>query len=153
MTSAAAPTRTVEDMLTWRLAVAGRLLRCHADARLTELGVAGPGLGLLLRLAEEEGLSQIELARRQRVEPPTVSRMVSRLARDGLVELRIEHADRRTTRVALTERGREVAAAGRVIVDEIEGRVFEGLDEADRDRLAGILDELIAVLARRAVTQ
>jgi DNA-binding MarR family transcriptional regulator len=144
-----APAQSLEELLTWQLAVAGRLLRCHADARLTRLHVAGPALGLLLRLAEEDGLSQIELARRQRVEAPTVSRMVSRLVRDELVELRPHEADRRTTRVVLTERGREIATAGRLVVDEIEGRVFEGLGEADRGRLAGILDELIDVLARR----
>src|SRR6266851_3740631 len=110
----------LDDLLIYRLAVAGRLLRGWVDARLAAEDVGAQGLGLLLRLMERDGLSQIELARRQRVEAPTVCRMVDRLVRDGLVE-RLPHPDdRRASRVVLTEEGRRAAERGMAVVADLE---------------------------------
>ena len=88
-------TARLDDLLATRLAVAGRLLRTQADAELSHLGVGAQSLGALLRLAEDDGLTQAELSRRQRVEAPTMCRMIDRLERDGLVERRADPADRR----------------------------------------------------------
>ncbi len=82
----------LDAMAVHRLAVAGRLLRSRADADLSDLGVGGPGIGVLLRLVEEDGLTQAELSRRQRVEAPSMCRLVDRLERDGLVERRADPA-------------------------------------------------------------
>lgn len=60
-------------------------MRTHADARLAHvLPVGAQALGLLMRLAERDGVTQADLARLQRVEAPSMCRMVDRLARDGL---------------------------------------------------------------------
>jgi DNA-binding MarR family transcriptional regulator len=130
-------------MLATRLAVAGRLLRTQADAELSHLGVGAQSLGTLLRLAEDDGLTQAELSRRQRVEAPAMCRMIDRLERDGLVERRADPSDRRATRVSLSPAGREVAARGGAIVDALERRAFEGLDADERRRLGDLLGRVL----------
>lgn len=139
--------RTLDDLLVHRMAVAGRLVRAQADAELSEVGVAGPGCGVLLRLAGQDGLTQAEIARRQRVEPPTMCRTVDRLVRDGLVERRPDPDDRRATRVHLTPEGRRAADAGGVVVEAIEARAFTALDDAERAILAALLGRVIDALA------
>ena len=134
----------LDDDLGWRLAVAGRLIRTWADARLTEEGIGGQGLALLLWLAEERALTQVELARRQRVEGPSVCRMVDRLERDGLVERRPHPGDRRATEVHLTAAGEEVAARGRAAVDALASEVFAPLDDDERRVLGELLARVIA---------
>lgn len=122
-------------------------VRTMADAQLGDVGVAAPACGVLLRLAAEDGLTQAEIARRQRVEAPTMCRTVDRLVRDGLVERRPDPVDRRATRVHLTREGRRAAAAGAEVVEDIEARAFTGLDDAERRALAGLLGRVIDRLA------
>ena len=148
MATATPPSSPALDrLLTHRLAVAGRLVRTLADAELGDVGVAAPACGVLLRLAGEDGLTQAEIARRQRVEAPTMCRTVDRLVRDGLVERRPDAADRRATRVHLTPEGRRAAAAGAEVVDALEARAFAGLDAAERRALADLLGRVIERLA------
>jgi MarR family transcriptional regulator for hemolysin len=129
----------LNDRLAHRLGVAGRLLRTTADAELSVVGLSGPGLAVLRSLSEEDGLTQAELARRLRLEPPSMCRMIDRLARDGTVARNPDPDDRRVTRVRLTPGGRALAEQGMAIVDGIEERIFAGLDADERDQLAELL--------------
>ena len=134
---------TVEALLSWRLVVAGRLVRTMADARLSGQAGGAPALGALLRLADEDGISQAELARRQRVEAPSMCRMVDRLERDGLVRRDRDDLDRRVIRVRITTEGRDVASAGRESVADLEARAFEALTADERQTLADLLGRLL----------
>lgn len=136
-----------DQLLARKLAVAGRLLRTAADARLASHGVAAAGVGVLMRLIDEDGLSQTRLARLQSVEAPTMCRLVDRLERDGFVERRADPADRRTTRVYLTGRGREVATHGDRMVAELEKVAFADLDPGEAAVLGALLDRVIMRLA------
>jgi DNA-binding MarR family transcriptional regulator len=63
---------------------------------------------LLLALSAEDGLSQRELAARIHNKPATLTVMVDRMEKTGLVERRPDPDDQRVTRVYLTDKGREV---------------------------------------------
>jgi MarR family transcriptional regulator, transcriptional regulator for hemolysin len=136
-----------DQLLARRLAVAGRLLRTAADAELAEHGVAAAGVGVLLRLVDQDGLSQAQLARLQSVEAPTMCRLIDRLVRDGMVERQADPQDRRATRVHLTPQGRETAAAGGAVVAGIEERAFADLEEDEARTLAALLDRVIERMA------
>lgn len=75
----------------------------ESPARLSALSVlvfGGPrAIG---RLARDEGVSA-----------PSMTRLVAGLERDGLVTRTADKADRRSRRIAATERGREILVAGR----------------------------------------
>lgn len=134
---------SLDDRLAHRLGMAGRLVRTLADVELSELGLGAPALGVLLRLVEDDGLTQAELSRRQRVEAPTMCRMVDRLARDGFVERLPDSSDRRATRVRLTGKGSAAAERGAAVVDAIERHAFAGLDAAERRQLTDLLGRVI----------
>ncbi|WP_217923331.1 MarR family winged helix-turn-helix transcriptional regulator [Miltoncostaea oceani] len=138
----------LEDLLGWRLSVAGRLMRSRADQVLA--GVApttAQGIGVLMRLAERDGTTQTDLARLQRVEPPSMCRMVDRLERDGLVERRPRPGDRRAVAVHLTDAGRDAAAAGAATAAAIDDAVFRGLSPDERRTLAALLGRVLTELA------
>ena len=139
MASATPPLTVLNDWLAHRLGVAGRLLRTTADAELSGLGLSAPGLAVLRLLSEEDGLTQAELARRLRLEPPSMCRMIDRLAREDSVERHPDPADRRATRVRLTPGGRTLAERGTAVIGGIEERIFAGLDADERDQLAELL--------------
>ncbi|HXV33344.1 MAG TPA: MarR family transcriptional regulator [Gaiellaceae bacterium] len=89
----------------------------------------------LVPLFEEDGLRLGELARRARLSKQTMTELVRRLERDGLVERRPDPTDGRAALVFLTPRTRAFGpvAAG----------VLLALDRLVRDRLGGErVDEL-----------
>jgi len=76
------------------------------------------------------------LARDEGVAAPTMTRLIAALERDGLVSRTTDPEDRRTQRIAATERGREILIAGRArrvaALEALLGRV----PERDRRALA-----------------
>ncbi len=60
---------------------------------------------LLMQLGEEDGLTQTQLAERLCIEPPTLTKMLSRLEKTKLLEKRRDLKDARMCRIYLTEKG------------------------------------------------
>ena len=117
------------ELLAERFAAAG-----YRDVR--------PSYGsVLLPLYEEDGLRIGELARRSHLSKQTMTEMIRRLERDGLVDRRLDPADRRASRIFLTARSHRFNPVAEATLSE--------LDQLARTRLsAGRLDEL-----RRALTE
>lgn len=126
----------------------GRLVRTQADVRLgREAPTGAQGVGVLMHLLELDGLTQATPARVQRVEPPSMCRMIDRLERDGLVERRRSPGDRRSTRVHLTAAGREAAHRGSAHARALDDEIFAELSDSERESLSEMLSRVLARLA------
>jgi DNA-binding MarR family transcriptional regulator len=90
-------------------------------------------------------LTPRELAEAERVQPPTMTRIVSRLEERGLVQ-RIPHpTDRRQVVLSTTESGRSVLAVNRRARDAWLGSQIEALSAEERETLrlaAQIVDRI-----------
>ncbi|MCJ7738062.1 MAG: MarR family transcriptional regulator [Anaerolineae bacterium] len=87
------------------------LCRVHysrAHALLEAIGLHRGQPPVLHALWEQEGLSQSELAARIHVTAPTLSRMIQRMAKAGLLTTEDDPADHRVSRVYLTDAGRAI---------------------------------------------
>lgn len=87
-----------------------------------------------------------ELARAEGVRPPTMTRLVQGLARDGLVERAPDPSDRRLVRLRATADGERVLREGRQRRVAQLAAALATLDAADRARLADAVDVLERVL-------
>jgi DNA-binding MarR family transcriptional regulator len=96
---------------------------------------------VLLPLYEEDGLRMGELARRAGLSKQTMTTMVQRLERDGLVERRDDPLDARAARIFLTPRSRAFEPVVAEVLRELGGLVRKRLD-------AGRVAELEAGLRR-----
>ena len=132
------------------LADASRLLRRAFDARAREIGVTRPQWQVLSLLVRHEGINQGGLAELLEVEPITVCRMVDRLQEADLVERRPDPADRRSWRLFLTEKARELLQQLRPVADAMLEQALDGVSENDRIALVSTLDRIRANLSRRA---
>jgi DNA-binding MarR family transcriptional regulator len=82
--------------------------KAHRNLVAAKLANFGLHVGqelLLMHLWEENGLPQSELTERLHVEPPTVTRMLNRLEKSGLLERRRDADDARVCRIYLTSAG------------------------------------------------
>jgi DNA-binding MarR family transcriptional regulator len=98
-------------------------------------------------------MRQAELARALHLEAPTVSRMLNRMERAGLVERRADRHDGRVIRVVATPRAQLLDAVVRRAALEVEGILDSALGEAGtealRASLAAATQALTASSARR----
>ncbi len=86
------------------LKVVGQFLRRVTDADIARSGLTAPQISVLDVLAETDGLSLKELSDRVALSHSTVSGIVDRLQRRGLVHRQQDAIDRRFTRIFLAER-------------------------------------------------
>src|SRR5207248_667831 len=77
----------------------------HTDACLRRFGITADQLVLLVVLAEGDGITQQELARRASSDPNTIRAMLLLLERNGLVKRNKHPVDKRSHQVYLTSKG------------------------------------------------
>jgi DNA-binding MarR family transcriptional regulator len=106
-----------------------------------------PSLRAALATIEHHGpITPSELAEREAVKRPTVTRVVARLEERGLVSRSADPTDRRSSLVAVTAEGRALLAVDRERKDHFLARRLATLDADDRaalERAATVLERLL----------
>jgi len=137
------------------LAVRLRLVIARTARRLRQEGGAelSPSQTAALSTIDRHGpLTPSELAVREGIQRPTVTRIVSLLEERGLVQRTRDPHDRRSSLVALSPAGRELLMRGRTRKNAYLARRLRELDADDRaalERAAGILERLLEEEGRR----
>src|SRR5258706_12540781 len=96
----------------------------------------------LWHLWREDRLPQSQMVERMCVEPVSVSKMLDRLERTGLVERRPDSEDSRISRVYLTEQGHRSQRAVRDIWTDLEQRIVAGLEFLVRDMVGRLVPQV-----------
>ncbi len=78
------------------------------ERQCTALKLGAGARRVMYHLSLEEGVTQLSLVRATGLKAPTISLILQKMERDGLVNRRTDDLDMRMTRVTLTERGREI---------------------------------------------
>jgi MarR family transcriptional regulator, organic hydroperoxide resistance regulator len=86
---------------------------------------------VVYRLAIEQGITQAQLAEALCVDASTVTKMLQRLERDGVVERRADPEDARVQRVYLTPNGTRLVQPVVDIWRGAEARLMAGMTEAE----------------------
>lgn len=110
-------------------------------------GHAGHAQERVLAIVRERGgMSQRELLDLLDVRSASLSEVLAKLERNGLIARRRDDADRRGFTVAVTDKG-EAACSGQAgLSGENAATLFVGLDPAERETLGRLLAKLVASL-------
>ena len=114
-----------------------RLLKTLADQRARQFGMTRAQWGVLVRLDRSEGLKQSELAEILDLQPISLTRLLDRLAQNGLIERRPDPNDRRANRLFLMPAARPL---------------LEKLSELSNDLMATVLENVPAKSVERMLT-
>ena len=124
-------TQRWNELLAERFAAAG-----FGDVR--------PSYGsVLLPLYEEDGLRMGELGRRARLSKQTMTEMIRRLERDGLIERRPDPSDARASLIFLTARSRSFEPVAAAVLAELDRLVRGRLEPRRVVELRAALAELV----------
>ena len=107
----------------------------HAlSAALSDLNLSAAEINALANLGEGGTLSVRQLSERAGTRASTLTGLLDRLENRGYLVREVDPADRRSFRLPLTDQGREVAAAARAAITDLERTALSRLDAA---QLAG----------------
>ena len=129
-----------------------RMLKTYADQRARQFGISRAQWTVLMRLDRFEGLKQSELAEVLDLQPISLTRLLDRLAENGLIERRPDPNDRRANRLYLTPAARPLLKQLSELGEDMMATVLESIDEPARAHLLSdldtITDSLRAAIAR-----
>lgn len=113
------------------------------------LGLTGPQVSALKILEAVGDLSLSELSGRMSAKNSTITGIVDRMERDGLVVRERSQTDRRVVLIRATPRGLEIAQSVPVTAMEVFTRALRSLPRDDRAQL----NRILAVLADQVRTE
>jgi DNA-binding MarR family transcriptional regulator len=125
--------------VTHRLVQAAKANRVRCGAHLARIGLHPGQDSVLKSLSEEDGQTMSELALTLAVQPPTVTKMITRLAAHGYVVRQASDRDGRLARVFLTDEGRALVKDIDKLWKKLEKEALAGIDEKDRKKLRKLL--------------
>ncbi len=108
-------------------------------------------LGVLLSLWSEDNLKASELGRRAGLEPSSMTGLLDRMERDGLLERTPDPMDRRASRICLTKSGIEAEKGSMETVNVLLDKVFADISEKDIETTKSVLRKVLANCSREDI--
>lgn len=112
------------------------------DKSMKEIGLHSGQVFILISLWENDGQSQIELAKNLNLSPPTINKMIKSLGNNGFVTTRRGIADGRIVRVFLTEKGTEIKGPVEAQWHRLEAQSFAALTDTEKLMLYQLFQKL-----------
>jgi DNA-binding MarR family transcriptional regulator len=137
-------------LLATRLRLVAMRLARRLRQQSSDGDVSPSMLSVLVSLDASEVVTLSELADIERVQPPTISRVIARLEERGLVSREADREDRRVARVRLTSSGARFVARSRRRKNAYLVRRLQGLDQEELAKLEAALPVLEKLLGDRA---
>lgn len=131
--------KTDQESISFLLSMIGKAQRARSNEALSEVGLYAGQERVLVELSEQDELTQSQLVECLCVQPPTVSKMLDRMEKTGLVQRREDAEDSRITRVCLTDQGRSANQEVCSVWKNMEAQIVDGLSLEERIILRRLL--------------
>jgi len=134
---------TIEEQFSVVLHNSAHAYKQALDRRLTDLSVSQTGWMTIAFIARsDEPLSQIELAKRVGVEPPSMVPMIDRLVRHGLVSRQPSTVDKRVMFVLLTKSGAALYKKIQIEADRFRATLLSKVNKKDLNLIVKFLEQI-----------
>lgn len=117
-----------------------------AQAEFSKLGLHAGQERVLLCLTDQESVGQSDLVNHLCVEPPTVTKMLQRMEKAGLVERYQDDQDGRAARVNATAQGRSLQQPIMEVWDGLEKQMLAHMTESEQMLLRRLLMQVLVNL-------
>ena len=121
---------------------ASRHMRTFLTNALSTSGVYAGQDGVILALAESDGLTAGAIAEKLGVKPPTMTRTLARMEAQGFLRREPDSADGRQMRVVLTDEGRQHVGAIELAIKATENFALDGLSDKELKQFLKVLRKI-----------
>lgn len=129
------PQMPINRELAFTIVDVARMLKTYADQSARQFGISRAQWGVLIRIDRTEGLKQSELAEILDLQPISLTRLLDRLAGNGLIERRADPNDRRANRLYLLPAARPMLDQLAELGSDLMATVLEGLEPKSIERM------------------
>ncbi len=133
---------TLSDILD-ALRIIVHALQSGSRSSLEQVGLTGAQLFVLEKLRESDSMSVNELAEATHTRQSTVSVVVSKLVKKGMVSRVRSGEDARVQQLSITKRGAAKLEGAPETVQDRLVKALKTMRNADRDTLASLLERLL----------
>ncbi len=119
-------TKPLEETISYQLVQLCKAHRAAANEILAETGLYVGQEMVLCSLWQTCGLTQSDLAKQLCVEAPTITRMLQRMERAGLIARCTDDEDARISRVHITEKGQALKTTIEEAWEKLETKALAG---------------------------
>ncbi len=117
----------------------------HFAATVGQAGVTPGWFGLMVIVANNEGLSQTRLARALGIDGSTMVAMIDRLEENGWIRRQRSAVDRRSHALYLTDAGTDLLVRLTPLVEAHEAELAQDLSADDKQSLLSLLAKIAQV--------
>ena len=138
------------NQLCFPVYAASRLITREYQPFLDKLGITYPQYLVLMILWEKDGLPVNDIAKKLMLNTNTITPLLKRMEKDGIIRRKRSGEDERKVIVQLTGKGRELQEEAALIPEQLAARLMEReLMIDDLVRLKGMLDSMIRSLSKQ----
>ncbi len=128
-----------EECIFFQLAKASQSATRYWSRMVETLGITAAQAMVMNFLGEEDGILSRELGERTGLDSATLTGLIDRLEKMGLVERQPVHGDRRAISICLTEEGRALTLSLRNLMIEANETFLLGVRASDEARFRDLL--------------
>ncbi len=137
--------KNIREQAVERFICVDRLHRKVFDCTAAKMGMhRGQHMVLVCLLHMPEPPNQAKLAKELGISQPAMASMLNRLEEGGYIRREADPSDRRNTIIVITENGRNILEATRVLFNSIDMSMFEGMGD---DMLSSLVESMTVMEA------
>ena len=135
------------DNLVRQIGLLYRTMMKALETETAPLGIGSGRISYLFMLYINEGLTQQEMANRLQADKGAVARTLAQLEDQGYVSRRRDPADKRVTRVYLTDKSKALQGDLENAVERVITRLKENIAVDEQDNINAQLKQMLAALS------
>ena len=120
------------------------------DEDISSYGITPQQMIVIKLIAHHGGMQNSELCKEMNLSKGTVSGIIKRLEKKGLVKRKEMEQDRRNEKIVFTEKGLEFANLIRYVMQKTFDNIFKNSSQEDIQRYIQVLREMIEKIKRGA---
>ena len=136
----------LDNQLCFRLYTASRLITASYTPFFKEMGITYPQYLVLMMLWEKDNRIISEITEKLLLETNTVTPLLQRMEKEGLVVRQKSTSDSRQRIISLTPKGKELEEKIKDVPNCLAKEVIKGISPEDLQAIVPLLDKLIAAL-------
>ena len=139
------------EELSKKMALVSALRRTVLNREREQLGQKLIPVPLMAYVLEHPGCTQGEIAAWLYISAASVATSCKRLEKEGLLERRVDPVNRRKNQLFVTPEGEALTREKQAMMERVNARTFEGIDEGDRATFSRVLDKMMDNLGGRGL--
>lgn len=116
-----------------------KLFSCQMRRQADQIGVPSGYRHILVYLAHNEGINQLELAKITHLAAPTVCVTLQKMENDGFIIRKPCSKDARHLNIFLTDNGKKIERRMKQAADNTEKLTFDSFTESEKTELSALL--------------